>query len=93
MWLPVPAEPEAEDAVVIWMIGAFLATMRILALMIEWMKPGRRGGGMKKWIRERHLCRGNPAQRQHGRKGRLAMNIESTFTGHDDDGVFCRRSG
>ena len=35
---------EAEDAVVIWMIGAFLATMRILALIIEWMKPWGDGG-------------------------------------------------
>lgn len=50
---------EAEDVAVLWMIGAFVATMRILALIIEWMKPWGDGEERYEGIRrEASMSRG-----------------------------------
>ncbi len=47
---------EAEDVAVLWMIGAFVATMRVLALIIEWMKPWGDGEERyEKWDKERGI--------------------------------------
>ncbi len=45
---------EAEDVAVLWIIGAVLATMRILALIIEWARPWGDGEERyEKWDEER----------------------------------------